>query len=55
MTLRLCRMTYNIVPGQTQGPQLVKRIWSIWLKSKRAKCYLAETIRDLDIDVVLHI
>ena len=50
-------MLDKIVPGQTQEAQFVKGIWSIWLKSKRAECYLAETIRDVDIDgakVTLH-
>ena len=42
-------MIEQIVPGQTLGAQLIKGVWSVWLRSIRAKCYLAETIRDLEI------
>ena len=39
------------VPGQTLGDQLVTAgVWSVWLRSIRAKCYLAGKIRDLEID-----
>ena len=47
--LHLCNMIEEIVPGQTLGVQLIKGVWSVWLRSIRAKCYLAETIRDLEI------
>ena len=48
--LHLCHMIESIVPGQTMGAQFVKGVWSVWLRSIRAKCYLAGKIRDLEID-----
>ena len=47
--LHVCNMIGKIVPGQTLCAQLIRGVWSVWLRSIRAKCYLTEMIRDLEI------
>ena len=44
--LHICNMIEKIVPGQTLGGKVIRGVWSVWLRSIRAKCYLSETIRD---------
>ena len=46
IALHICNMIEQIVSGQTLGVQLIRGAWLVCLRSIRAKCYLAETIRE---------
>ena len=54
--LELCQMINHHVPNQTLGAQMVRGIWTIWLKSTRAKKFIMEhvkvlTINHVDVDI----
>ena len=38
------------VPGQTVGAQLVKGVWSIWLKDLRATKHMTDTVKVINVD-----
>ena len=48
--LTLCQIVNQHVPGQTLGAQLVRDVWSIWLKDIRAREYMTTIIKAIDIN-----
>ena len=52
IALELCQMINHYVPDQTLGAQLVRGIWTIWLKSTRAKQFIMTHVKVLTINYV---
>ena len=50
--LELCRMFNVHIPDQTLGAQLIKGIWTIWVKSIRAKQFIMEQVKVLCINYI---
>ena len=48
--LELCQIVNQHVPGQTVGGQLVKGVWSIWLKDLRARKHMTDTVKVINVD-----
>ena len=48
--LELCQIVNQHVPGQTVGAQLVKDVWSIWLKDLRARNHMTNTVIVINVD-----
>ena len=50
--LELCRMFNVHIPDQTLGAQLVKGIWTIWVKSNRAQQFIMDHVKVLRINYI---
>ena len=47
--LDLCQIVNQHVPGQAYGAQLVHGVWSIWLNDPRARAYMIEKVKIIEV------
>ena len=48
--LNLCQIFNQHVPDQTIGAQLVHGIWSIWIKDRRARDYMINIVKAIELE-----
>ena len=48
--LNLCHIFNQHVPDQTIGTQLVHGVWSIWIKGTRARDYLINKVKLIELE-----
>ena len=48
--LNHCQIFNQHVPDQTIGAQLVHGIWSIWIKHRRARDYMTNTVKMIELE-----